>query len=524
MKFLQIIFCVFIIQWSANAQTVDSISLKKGFPVVINKDTLFFVKNRSAALTAQERAIRTTNIILEIENNIIATPDSIKLADYDTFTDIIFNDKIIYNVSQQDADSLKTDRIQLANNYRTTIINHIKQYKTQISLSELLSKAGIGLIIILALITILHFFNKYYNDIFNTLILKIAERFNGIKIKNYQLLTKAGEIKLMRKIFYGLKYVFMLLLVYMTLPFIFRLFPWTKAWSDTLLDFIISPLKNIFTSIINFIPNLITILIIFFVFKYINQLIKYLSNEIEKGKLTIQGFYPEWAAPTYNLVRFALFAFMLIVIWPFLPGSDSTIFKGVSVFIGIIISFGSSTAIGNIVAGLFITYMRPFRIGDRVKIGDITGDVIEKAFLVTRLKTIKNEIITIPNSAILNGNTTNYSIKAKEEGLIIHTTLTMSYNTPWPKIHEMLITAALKTPGTDSTKQPFVFQTSLDDWYVAYQLNVYIKEANIMDNIYSDLHQEIQNVFNENGIEIMSPHYLSIRDGNPSTSPGPKKA
>ena len=253
---------------------------------------------------------------------------------------------------------------------------------------------------------------------------------------------------------------------------------------------------------------------IYFVFHYINKLIKFLATEIETGKLTINGFFPDWAKPTYNIVRFVLYAFMLVVIWPFIPGSDSDIFKGVSVFLGLLISLGSSTAIGNIVAGLVITYMRPFRLGDRVRIGDITGDVIEKAFLVTRLKTIKNEIVTIPNSAILNGNTLNYNVLAANEGLIVHTTVTIGYDNPWHTVHELLIQAAMETEGIDKDKKPFVLQTSLDDWYVSYQVNAYTKEPNRMAQIYSNLHQNIQDNFNKAGVEIMSPHYQTLRDGN----------
>jgi len=207
------------------------------------------------------------------------------------------------------------------------------------------------------------------------------------------------------------------------------------------------------------------------------------------------------------------------MIFPYLPGSDSDIFKGVSVFIGILFSLGSSSAIANMVAGLVITYMRPFKINDRIKIGEITGDVIEKTLLVTRLRTIKNEIITIPNSSILTGNTTNYSSEANTQGLIIHTTVTIGYDVPWRIMHEALIEAALKTEMVLKDPKPFVLQTALEDFYVAYQINAYIKETSKQAIIYSNLHQNIQDVCNEHGIEILSPHYRAARDGNKTTIP-----
>jgi small-conductance mechanosensitive channel len=211
---------------------------------------------------------------------------------------------------------------------------------------------------------------------------------------------------------------------------------------------------------------------------------------------------------------------MLVVIWPFIPGSNSEIFKGVSVFLGLLISFGSSSAISNGVAGMVITYMRPFKMGDIVKIGDTTGAVLEKSLLVTRVRTYKNEIITIPNSAILNGNTVNYSSMASQDGLIIHTTVTLGYDIPYPKIYELLIGAAMASEGVIKEKTPFVLQTSLDDWYISYQLNAYIRNPEKMPAIYSEIHKNIHIAFDEAGLEIMSPHYQAIRDGNGSTVPG----
>ncbi len=171
------------------------------------------------------------------------------------------------------------------------------------------------------------------------------------------------------------------------------------------------------------------------------------------------------------------------------------------------------------VAGLVLTYMRAYKIGDRVKIGEATGDVVEKSLLVTRIKTIKNEVVSIPNSTVMNSHTTNFSAEAKEHGLIIHTTVTIGYENPWRQIHDLLIKAALATDLIEKDPAPFVFQTSLDDFYVSYQINAYTHVANKQHITYSILHQNIQDMFNEAGVEIMSAHYKYIRDGNQSTVP-----
>jgi len=210
---------------------------------------------------------------------------------------------------------------------------------------------------------------------------------------------------------------------------------------------------------------------------------------------------------------------MLVIVFPYLPGSSSPAFQGVSVFLGLLLSLGSTSAINNLIAGLVITYMRPFKIGDRIRIGDVTGDVVEKSMLMIRVRTIKNEDVTVPNSTVLSSNTTNFSALANAQGLIIHTTVTIGYDVPWKEMHKALINAAMRTPDVLKDPAPFVLQTSLDDFFVSYQLNAYIRDANNQHVIYSELHQNIQDCCNEAGIEIMSPHYTSMRDGNTTTVP-----
>ena len=210
---------------------------------------------------------------------------------------------------------------------------------------------------------------------------------------------------------------------------------------------------------------------------------------------------------------------MIAMIYPYLPGSNSGVFQGISVFVGLIVSLGSSTVIGNIIAGLVITYMRPFKIGDRIQLNDTTGNIIEKTPLVTRIRTPKNEVVTVPNSFVMSSHTVNYSTSAREYGLIIHSEVSIGYDILWRKVNELLIDAALNTPGVVDDPRPFVLETSLSDWYPVYQVNAYIKEADKMPQIYSNLHQNIQDKFNEAGIEIMSPHYMAMRDGNETTIP-----
>ena len=239
-----------------------------------------------------------------------------------------------------------------------------------------------------------------------------------------------------------------------------------------------------------------------------------IAEKVKTGSISLSGFYPDWSMPTFNIIKVILYIFMIILVFPHLPGANSPAFQGISVFLGVLFSLGSTSVIANIVSGIVITYMRPFQIGDRIKMGEFLGNVIEKTPLVTRIKTPKNEIITIPNGNVMSAQTVNYTSSAEKYGLILYKTITVNYDIPWRKVHELLIEAGLNTPNVLSDPKPFVLQIALDDFYVEYQINIYTKEANEMANIYSNLHTNVQDIFIRENIELLSPHYRAQRDGS----------
>jgi small-conductance mechanosensitive channel len=200
--------------------------------------------------------------------------------------------------------------------------------------------------------------------------------------------------------------------------------------------------------------------------------------------------------------------------FPYIPGHSSPAFQGVSIFVGVLFSLGSAGAVSNIIAGVLLTYTRAFQIGDRIKIGDTFGDVLEKSLLATRIRTIKNEDVTVPNALVLSSHVVNFSSCAATGGLILHTSVTIGYDAPWRKVHELLIAAALSTRGILKSPDPFVLQTALNDFYVTYEINAYTDEPVRMVSVYAELHQNIQDSFNEAGVEICSPHFAAVRDAN----------
>lgn len=346
---------------------------------------------------------------------------------------------------------------------------------------------------------------------------------NGLKIKDFEILPAERITYFVLGVLKTTRIAVVLMLFYFFVPLVLSLFPWTAKLSPILLGYILNPLKQVLHGLVAFIPNLFFIALNILVVRFFLKFIRIFFNQIENGTLRFTGFYPDWAHPTYQLVRALAVAFTLVIIFPYIPGSSSPAFQGVSVFIGVLVSLGSTSAVANVVAGIVITYMRSFRPGDRVKIADTVGDIVEKTLLVTRVRTVKNTDITIPNSLVLSSHIINFSSLAASDGLILHTEVTIGYDAPWIKVHELLIQAARKTDGILSTPAPFVLQTALEDSYVRYQINAYTRQANAMAQIYSSLHQNIQDCFNEANVEIMSPSYSAIRDGNTVTTPADKR-
>lgn len=481
-------------------------------------DTLFKVYNDIGGFSALERATAINKRLQQLKET---TSDSIEfqLKNDLNNTQIIYGNKILMAVTKEDAEFEQIDRQQLASNHLIAIVSAFHTYKEETSLTSLAKNIGLALLIVL----VTYFLIKYVLKFFRLIAFKIYDqkdkRIRGIKIRNYTLFDAQSQVNALINLNSFLKWFVLLSIIYISIPLLFGVFPWTKNLGSTLFGYILSPLKRIVLAVFDYLPNLITITVIIFIFRYVLRGIKYLKSEIESERLKIPGFYPDWASPTYQIIRVLVVAFMIVVIFPYLPGSDSPIFKGVSVFLGFLFTFGSAGSLSNLISGIILTYMRLYKIGDRIKIGNTVGDVVEKNILVTRIKTIKNEIVSVPNSTVMSSHTINYTSETEKEGLIIHTTITISYDVPWKLVHKALLEAAEQTEFIIDSPKAFVLQTSLNDFYVAYQINAYTKHASKQAVIYSNLHQNIQDSCNKLDIEIMSPHYTAARDGNTKAVP-----
>lgn len=474
-------------------------------PVIgITKDTLFTINAKLGAASPQDRAANISKQIRKLYDNQLLEIDSIIVVHQENTEDIIYKDIIIASISKVDAKIANKDAQLLATEYQQIIKAEILKAKEENDVVKQLGKVALVLLIISITWFLIWIIAKAYHRFLIYVESRKEKWFKDLAYKEYTFITVSQEMTVIKKLIQLSRWIIYIAIIYFSLTIIFGFFPFSREWTDTLFTLVWSPFNVMLTGIKDYLPHLFSLLVIAFVMKYVNQFFKYIFCEIENGKLTITGFHKEWAMLTFNIIRFLLIAFTLILMFPHLPGSSSDVFIGVTIFIGLLILLGSYSAVSNIIAGMVITYMRPFKVGDRVKLGKTTGDVIEKTLLITRLRTQNNEIITVPNSTILIGNTINYTALSQKEGLIIHTTITIKYDVPWPQVHKALEEAANKTQLLMKNPKPFVLQTKLDNSYVEYQINAYTKEVSKQATIYSTLHQNIQDSFKESGIDLVS--------------------
>lgn len=485
-------------------------AITQGAPVVLNNDTLFKIFSRVGQYSATERATSAQKKIEEMYESPFFYKDSLKVENNFNTEIITYNGKIILGINEIDALWEGVTANELATKFKDIIAEKVEQQREQNSFKFILIRIGEFLLIVIAFGFVLKMIYKLVNKGRDKITTSDNLLENGLSIKKHQIFKKQQLISFINKIFFALKIIIFIILLFSTLPIALKIFPATTGWANEIQQMILDPIKSLIDSIIAYFPKLIKIIFIIILGNYLLKLMRYFALEIGKGSIKINGFYKEWSKPTYLILKFITLVFLLIIIFPYLPGAETKSFQGISVFLGILISIGSSSAISNAVAGIVITYMRPFQLKDWIKVGNITGIVIEKNALVTRLKTINNEDITIPNSTILTGATVNYSSIGKENGLTISTIINVRYLYDEDLITKTLIEAAYKTNGITRKIPAYVFQMSLNDNNATYEINAITFEPDKMYQIKSDLIKNIHNTFKENDISLKSVQFVDI--------------
>ncbi|WP_254433037.1 MULTISPECIES: mechanosensitive ion channel family protein [unclassified Dolichospermum] len=503
------------------AQNSEIVNKIDGTPVLLGNTTLFVIQKNVGSFSHQERAQAVTNRLEKIANDPLISMDKLRVVKDSDTTNIVIGDKTLFTITDKDAKAVNKTRQILAEKCIEIIRNAINQYRKERSLYNILK----GLFYTFISTVILFVFLKVFNQVYPRIITKLQNwrgiRIPELRIQNIELLPTARVSNIVTRLVKIICIIIVISILYIYISLVLSFFPWTKQISSRLISYFLGAIYKSWLAFADYLPNIFALALIFFITHYSLKFIRYIFTELGNGNISISGFYNDWAEPTYKLVFLIIVALALVLAFPYLPGFGSPAFQGISVFLGVLFSLGSTAVITNVVAGTILIYTRAFQMGDRIKIGDAIGDIVEKTLLVTRIRTIKNVIITIPNGTVLTSQIINYSSLSQDPNyyLILNTTITLGYDVPWRKVHQVLIDAAIATNNILAEPVPFVFQTSLDDFYVSYELNAYTNKPILMASIYSELHQNIQDKCNEAEIEILSPHYSAVRDGNQTTIP-----
>ena len=491
-------------------------------PVMLGNETLFSIVTQIKGIPIKDRAEVLSDRIKKIADDLSIPVESFDTKDYaEPMTVITAQQKLLAIFLDDDARAAGKSRQELAAELSLKMQAAIEKYRKEKRLAWLLRGILFTLITTFIVILILYFLNWFYRKAESLMISWLKGRNIFIRIQSVKLLQTEQLQNLLTGFLRTIRFFSFLVIFFFYLQIVLRFFPWTRSYAGHIDEYVLQVLGVVSTAVLAEVPNLAMLFVIILITIYVLKLINLVFSGIANRTFKFKNFQPEWAQPTYRLCRIGVVAFTLVIAFPYIPGSGSLAFKGISIFLGVLFSLGSTSAIANIISGYTIIYRNLFAVGDRVKIGDFTGTVAKTGLQVIHLRTVKNEEITVPSSMIVNSQVINYSALARDRGLILHTVVTIGYDTPWRQVHALLIMAAERTPDLLHQPKPYVLQKSLDDFYVVYELNVYTDKPNAMEKIYSDLHKNIQDAFNEYGVQIMSPSY---RDDPAKPKVVPKEA
>jgi small-conductance mechanosensitive channel len=513
MHWVVFLVCLFISPY-AQAQGESNPAESAGpetAPVIVDGRRLFTLRGISS-YPAQTRARNVRSRIIQVARERSMDPEDLIIEERELASVIMAGSTDVLGVFDVDAEVEGVDREILALSYLNRIQEAIREYRadrgSERLLRNLLYALGATIVLVLALWGL----HKLYRTALKWSERRLQKSIESLADKAYNLFHAGQVWRLLSGALRILHLAIALALIYFYLNLVLGLFPWSRPFALTLFSLILTPLKAIGTGFLAALPDLFFLVILFFVVRYVIKLIRAFFNGIHYGRIRFENFDRDWAMPTYKIVRIIVIAFSLVIAYPYIPGSDSLAFKGVSVFVGVLLSLGSSSFIANLIAGLTMTYRGAFKEGDLIRVGDVLGRVEEIKLMTTRVHTPKNETVVLPNSNILNTDVVNYSSQVRDDGLVLHTTVGIGYDTPWRQVEAMLIEAAGRTERLQTDPPPFVLQKALGDFTVDYELNVFCRNEHQMPKLYSKLHANIQDVFNENGVQIMSPHYIADTD------------
>ncbi len=498
---------------AAPAEPSGTVSAPAASPVILDGEILFYIRTSAGPYSPEERAEAAIDRLQRLADDPFYDPRLFLVQEDGDRAIIQYQNVLLGAVTPQEAAAEGTSPMTLAKRWVRAAQQGISLYRERRGPRErlysilIVSTATVALFLLIVLLRRLH---RWARAGLGGARWKIPE----LRLQKAILIPPERLAVVLLKGLNVLHWLLVVLLVIIYLQIDFSAIPLTRGFAMAVLAYVTTPLQTLWGSFLDNIGNFFFILVLAVLVRYLLKVIRWGFNGIAEGAIQLANIKPSWAMPMYKLIRLAVLGFAAVIIYPYIPGSESLAFKGISVFAGAVLTLGSSGQAGNFMSGLVLMSMKAFDVGDRVTIGGVTGDVVETSLLLTRIRTIKDEMVTLPSGTILAGALVNYSAFARQDGLQIHTAVTIGYDAPWRQVHELLIQAALRTPDVKPEPAPYVLQTALNDFFVTYEINAYIADANRMHLAYGVLHQNIQDSFNEAGVEIMSPHFTALRDGN----------
>ena len=493
---------------------IDSLrKVTPGVPLIIEGDTLLYIYTSLGGDDPAHRVESVARKVTQIGKSLKLTTDSMHIFISEYTDDVMCGEVVIISVSDLDGLWNGMSRRDLAEEYLRILSAEIERLHADYGLKAKLT--GLGWAVFLIVVQVLFFMltARFIRYLRHLIVEGVDGRMKPLVIKGYELMNIHQEKRILLFLTRVLQVFLILLQLFISLPLLFSIFPETEKFTWNMINYVWSPLRDMVVSIVRYFPNLVKIVVIVYVVRWVLKGLRHLSNEIAAERLKIDRFYQDWARPTYQIVRIFIIAFTLVVIWPWLPGSESGIFKGVSIFVAALFSLGSTTTIGNLISGIIITYMRPFLVGDFVRIGDQEGEVVEENAFVTRLRDIKGNLVTVPNNSILSQQTVNYTAAARDgKGSIVHSSFTFTYHVPRETVESYLLEGAARCKLLEKNPKPFVLYTALEDFYTQYEINGYTKETARLFAVYSELHRNIIDVFHEHNLDPTSSHFIKVTE------------
>jgi len=475
--------------------------------VVVDGKVLFYLRTPGVASSPEERGERISQRLRHALHDKASRAAVVTTAESEdgTTTNVLLGETILISVSDDDATAEDRGRQGLARFYALEIERAVAAHRQMFSPRQICLELALLLLITALFIGLL----KAMAVVFPRLRRQVDALEHVPNL--WGILPEASRVRLVETMLKTLvretRIAVTLVLGYAYVAACMRLLPWTKEHYYRLSDYVLAPVVNAGLAVWHYLPNLAVLALIVLATRYALGLLHLAFDELARRPDAVGSFHPEWAKPTYKLARFVVIALAVVMAFPYLPGADSPAFKGVSIFIGVLVSLGSTSAVANLAAGVILIYSRSFRVGDWVRIGDTLGEVVEATLLVTRLRTFKNVRVTVPNSTVMGLSIENYSVPGTGRTLILSTAVTIGYDTPWRQVEALLLKAARATDGILATPEPFVLQTQLQDFYVRYELHGFTSAPHLADPVLSALHRNILDAFNEYGVQIMSPNY-----------------